>query len=159
MKKNKALVFDMDGTIADLYGVNGWLADLRSESIRPYAMAKPLYDMVKLNTVLDLLKGFGYTIIVTSWLANNSTDEYKKNVARVKREWLEEYEFPADIINIVDYGTPKQNVTRSANYTEQILFDDNAEIRNDWDLGRTVDASADIMEFLIDLASREIMNV
>jgi phosphoserine phosphatase len=28
---NKAIYFDMDGTIADLYGVSGWLADLEAE--------------------------------------------------------------------------------------------------------------------------------
>ena len=27
----KTLVFDMDGTIADLYGVKGWLKMLRAE--------------------------------------------------------------------------------------------------------------------------------
>ena len=32
----KAIYFDMDGTIADLYAVDGWLADLRSENVRPY---------------------------------------------------------------------------------------------------------------------------
>ena len=38
----KAIYFDMDGTIADLYGVDGWLDDLMNESTRPYAAAAPL---------------------------------------------------------------------------------------------------------------------
>ena len=32
---NKTLVFDMDGTIADLYGVEGWLEMLRAEDETP----------------------------------------------------------------------------------------------------------------------------
>ena len=42
---NKAIFFDMDGTIADLYGVDGWLDDLRAERVRPYAEAKPLVNL------------------------------------------------------------------------------------------------------------------
>ena len=34
--------FDMDGTIADLYGVNGWLEMLREENARPYGIANPM---------------------------------------------------------------------------------------------------------------------
>ena len=30
--KLKMICFDMDGTIADLYGVSGWLDDLRAEN-------------------------------------------------------------------------------------------------------------------------------
>lgn len=31
----KMIWFDMDGTIADLYGVENWLEDLRNEVARP----------------------------------------------------------------------------------------------------------------------------
>ena len=53
---NRTLVFDMDGTIANLYGVNGWLKDLRSESDRPYRVAEPMYKMDELNSILNELK-------------------------------------------------------------------------------------------------------
>ena len=33
----KKIYFDMDGTIADFYGVDGWLADLEAHNVRPYA--------------------------------------------------------------------------------------------------------------------------
>ena len=42
---NRTLVFDMDGTIANLYGVENWLEDLRSFNPRPYIVAEPMYDM------------------------------------------------------------------------------------------------------------------
>ena len=52
MNEKKVIVFDMDGTIADLYGVTNWLADLRNFNPRPYAEALPLCDMAKLKEVL-----------------------------------------------------------------------------------------------------------
>ena len=68
----KTLVFDMDGTIADLYGVENWLHDLRMESVRPYTQAKPIYDMELLNDILLMLKACGWRIVVTSWLARSN---------------------------------------------------------------------------------------
>ena len=41
----KAIYFDMDGTIADLYGVPNWLDCLIAEKTKPYREAKPLVDM------------------------------------------------------------------------------------------------------------------
>ena len=63
---NKTLVFDMDGTIADFYGVQGWLESILAEDVKPYATAKPIYDMDVLSTILDGLKGFGWRVAVTS---------------------------------------------------------------------------------------------
>ena len=39
---NITINFDMDGTIADLYGEENWLDDLINERTTPYANAKPL---------------------------------------------------------------------------------------------------------------------
>ena len=39
MTNTKVIVFDMDGTIADLYGVNGWLEMLNAENPKPYEIA------------------------------------------------------------------------------------------------------------------------
>ena len=37
--------FDMDGTIADLYAVEGWLNSLRAFDPKPYAKAQPMLNM------------------------------------------------------------------------------------------------------------------
>lgn len=65
----KMLVFDMDGTIADLYGVEGWLSMLEAENPAPYEVAAPLYDMAELCELLNELRAASWTIAVTSWLA------------------------------------------------------------------------------------------
>ena len=78
----KVLIFDMDGTIADLYGVDGWLEMLRAENPMPYEIAEPMVDMNKLSTVLNELAVLGWTIAITSWLSMNSTQAYKNAVRK-----------------------------------------------------------------------------
>ena len=147
---NKVLVFDMDGTIADFYNVPQWLAYLENSDATPYKIAKPLYDMDSLNTVLSLLKNKGYRIVVTSWLAKNSSKEFDKATRKAKLKWLEKYGFPCDEVHLVKYGTTKANCTRKLG-GYQILIDDNQTVRKGWNLGNTIDATGNIMKALVDL--------
>lgn len=147
----KMIVFDMDGTIADLYGVKNWLTDLQNENTRPYEQARPLYDMREMKKVLEQLKNNGWEIVVTTWLAKDGSKEYNKRTAYAKKEWLAKYDFPYDEIHCVKYGTTKANCTRNkADF--QILIDDNKKVRDGWTLGTTVNAKYDIMKFLKALA-------
>ena len=150
----KVLVFDMDGTIANLYGVENWLADLRAYNPRPYEVATPMYDMDLLNLLLDVLKAQGWTIAVTSWLSMDSTAEYDRAVRKAKREWLERYNFPFDEIHLVKYGTTKANCTRHLG-GYQILVDDNEKVRNGWNLGGTINANENIIDKLVELLLTE----
>lgn len=140
----KVLVFDMDGTIANLYGVDNWLEMLRSSDITPYETAKPLYNMAELNNILNQLKILGWRVAVTSWLAKGATEEYNKAVTKAKKEWLQRYDFPADEIHIVRYGATKADSTRKLG-GYQILIDDNAKVRKGWHLGNTINAENDII--------------
>jgi len=147
---NRTLVFDMDGTIANLYGVENWLTALRNSDVTPYEVAEPMYDMALLNSVLNQFRLEGWKVVVTSWLAKNSTKAYNKAVAKAKTDWLEKYNFPYDELHIVKYGTRKDTCTkRLGGY--QILIDDNADVRNDWKLGNTIDANNDIVEKLFEI--------
>ena len=152
---NKTLVFDMDGTLADFYGVVGWLDYLHDSNPTPYIVAQPLYDMKKLNAVLNMLKVYGWKIVVTSWLAKGSTKEFDKEVRKAKLEWLENVDFPYDEIHLVKYGTTKANCTRKIGGF-QILVDDNADVRKGWSLGGTIDANENIMQKLIKIMTYEL---
>lgn len=152
---NKTLVFDMDGTIANLYGVDGWLADLRSENVRPYVEATPLYNMDKLAELLNTFKDCGWRIVVTTWLAKDATKAYDNAVRKAKINWLTKYNFPYDEIHLVKYGTTKANCTRKIGGF-QILVDDNEKVRKGWTLGDTIDASESIIERLFDYLIEEI---
>ena len=147
---NKALVFDMDGTIANLYGVEGWLEMLRSEDATPYEVAAPIYAPFALNAVLYALKNKGWKIIITTWLAKGSTKEYDNKVRTAKKNWLERMGFPYDEIHLVKYGTTKANCTRKQGGF-QILIDDNEQVRKGWKLGRTIDANNNILDELVAL--------
>jgi len=147
---NKTLVFDMDGTLANFYGVDGWLEDIRNENTRPYDIAKPLYNMEVLNAILDLLRAQGWTIAITTWLAKGSTKAFDDMVRASKIAWLQKYNFSYDEIHLVRYGTTKANCTRK-NGGVQILVDDNEKIRKGWHLGSTIDANKNIIDELINL--------
>ena len=127
----KAIYFDMDGTIADLYGVEGWLNDLESENARPYATAKPLIRMSALARVLNRLQREGYTIGIISWLSKGGSDDYNEKVAYAKQKWLKQHlaSVNFDEINIVKYGTPKST---AVNIQGGILFDDEERNRTEW---------------------------
>ena len=147
---NKVLVFDMDGTIADFYNVDGWLDCLMAEDTRPYREARPLYDMFALMEVLNELKNDGWRVAVTTWLAKDATREYDKAVRKAKLEWLERFGFPYDELHMVKYGTTKADCTRKLG-GHQILIDDNAKVRKGWTLGATFDANKNVYEFLKNL--------
>lgn len=147
---NKVLVFDMDGTIADLYGVEGWLDCLMAEDARPYTTARPFYDMFAMMEVLNELKNDGWRVVVTTWLAKDATKEYDKAVRKAKLEWLDRFGFPYDELHMVKYGTTKANCTRKLG-GHQILIDDNAKVRKGWKLGPTFDAKQNVYDFLKNL--------
>lgn len=143
----KAIVFDMDGTLVNLYSVSEWLEKLRSYDATPYSAAKPIYDAKELVPLIAELKDRGFRIIVTSWLSKGSTKEYDAAVRKAKKEWLAEYGFPYNEIHLVKYGTPKMKCSRGkAKY--QILVDDDAEVRSKWTLGATIDANENIIPML-----------
>jgi hypothetical protein len=157
MKKVKYLCFDMDGTIADLYGVEDWLSMLRAENPLPYEIAKPMWDMERLNGVLAAARKKGIKVVIITWLSLNSSEEYKTAVRQAKRKWLEENEFTFDSFHAVQYGATKGNSIRRVIKSNEsaILFDDNEKIRYGWNFGDTVDPmETDIIEFIEGLIGR-----
>lgn len=128
---NITINFDMDGTIADLYGVDNWLKYLIAEDTFPYANAEPLLRLSALARKLNSLQREGYQLAVISWLSKSGTDEYNKAVTEVKKEWLRKH-LPSvkwDRVTIVPYGTPKQNFCHT---DLDILFDDEERNRTNW---------------------------
>ena len=139
------IFFDMDGTIADLYGVENWLDYLIASDALPYEIAKPLIRLNVLARILNRLQKQGYKVGVISWLAKNSNTAYDEKVTRAKKEWLKKHlaSVNFDEIHIVKYGTPKQTFAKTEN---DILFDDEEKNRNDW-TGKAFDVN-EIIEIL-----------
>jgi 5'(3')-deoxyribonucleotidase len=144
-KMNITINFDMDGTIADLYGVENWLEYLLAEDTTPYAVATPLVRLATLARRLNTLQRNGYEIAIISWLSKSGSDEYNAKVTEVKLDWLKKH-LPSvawDRITIVPYGTPKQNF---CNNPLDVLFDDEERNRENW-TGRAYDVQ-NILEIL-----------
>ncbi len=111
--------FDLDGTIADFYGVDGWLDAIRAEDTAPYDLAKPLGDLKRLGA---LCAAYGATVGVISWCARGASESYDKAVRRAKKKWLAD-NFPYAVeTHIVKYGTPKHTVTKIKK--DVVLVDD-----------------------------------
>ena len=128
---NVTINFDMDGTIADLYGVENWLPMLRAEDETPYLIAPPLVRLCTLARMLNKLQKDGYNIAVVSWLSKCGTEEYNERVTNAKLEWLAKH-LPSvhwDRITIVEHGTPKENFCDTP---FDILFDDEEKNRENW---------------------------
>lgn len=125
---DKKICFDMDGTLGNFYGVEGWLNDLENKNPRPYREAKPLVNMNSLAKQLNRLQGKGYKIQIISWLSKNSNNDFDKKVISVKMAWLKKHlgSVKFDKIDIVPYGTPKHE------YGSGVLFDDEEKNRSNW---------------------------
>ena len=139
------ICFDMDGTIADLYGVDGWLNYLIAEDTRPYKEAKPMVNMNVLARRLNTLQRAGYEIGVISWTSKNGSAQYNARVNEVKRAWLHRHlaSVRFDFVEIVPYGYSKNNFAKNIN---DVLFDDEENNRKNWS-GKAYDVK-NILEIL-----------
>lgn len=142
------IAFDMDGTIANLYGVENWLADLIAENTRPYAEAEVMVNMNVLARLLNKLQKQGIEIGIISWLSKSGSDKYNAKVAEVKKAWLKKHlaSVHFDFIEIVKYGTDKNLVNRTS---ADILFDDEIGNRENWKgIAHNVDNIIEILKAL-----------
>lgn len=159
---SKEIILDLDGTIADLYGVNNWLQDLEAGNVTPYQMADLMYDEIMLNSCLDLLKQLNYTIKIVSWGSKTAIGnrEALHEIEKTKKEWLQKYGIPYSKLYVIDYGTPK---SKFINSTFSILIDDSLEVQNEFlhsnkgCVKMVIDAANEnILDCLIDLIEKEL---
>ena len=126
----RTIYFDMDGTIADLYGVDNWLPRLRNEDATPYAEAHPLCNMDTLCKLLTEAKAMGYMIGIITWLSKEATKKYKRAVTQAKKEWIKKHiAIEIDEMHFIQYGTRKDYVAKDK---EGIIFDDDNRVRAKW---------------------------
>ena len=133
----KAIYFDMDGTIANLYGVENWLEQLINEDSTPYTNAKPMCNFSLLARRLNILQRKGYHLGIISWLSKNSSKYYDEKVTNAKIKWLNTHlkSVKWNEIKIIGYGTPKE---KNVLYPKGILFDDEIQNRKNW-IGKAYD--------------------
>lgn len=130
--------FDMDGTIADLYGVENWLEMLIAHDETPYAIAKPIVNLSVLAKLMNKVQRKGFEICIVSALAKDSTAEYDERVRNAKIKWLANHlkSVHFDEIRFVPYWYTKNDVNTGAD----VLFDDEERHLEKW-TGTAVHAS------------------
>lgn len=124
--------FDMDGTIADLYGVTDWLPAILARDTRPYEVARGIGNLALIARLLNKAQKNGHEVGIISWTAKNAPAEYNERVATAKREWLARHlaSVKWNEIKVVEYGTNKRTACGAG-----ILFDDEKPNRDTWGAG------------------------
>lgn len=141
MKKVKTIYFDMDGTIADLYGEENWLQDILTEKTSAYENAKPLTNMEKLEKILLELQAKKIDIGIITWLGKNANKSYKNKTRVAKHNWLKKHlpNINFNEIHMVQYGTPKHLIAKDR---KGLIFDDDKQVREKWQ-GIAIDPTKD----------------
>ena len=144
------ILFDLDGTLGNLYGRKNWLEELKSE-IPIYEELEPLINMEELNAIAYKLKSIGVEFGVVTWLAMGASENYEFITSMEKYRWCKKYIPFITEFECQPYGTPKQTNYRNR---QCILIDDNAEVRASFETPhrrKTFDANDDIIAFLTNL--------
>ena len=144
------IFFDMDGTIADLYGHEGWLEKIVNEEEGLFRNLRTIYDPLQLMEIKVLDTDLPLQMEIITWTPMNASPEYCQKVENEKREWaLEKFGDVFSQVNVLPYGVPKQYAETKKSQL-MILVDDNPEVLAMWETGkqrkgilRTPDLTAD----------------
>lgn len=123
------VILDMDGTIADLYKVENWLGKIRNFDPTPYTEAALM--VAGIAEAVKAIREAGAEVKVVSWLSKETNSDFDKLVRKAKRDWLAEQGIEVDSVRCIPYGTQKAYCRNPENIN--ILFDDNAEVRESFE--------------------------
>lgn len=121
----KTVYLDMDGTIANLYGIENWLPRLRAEDKTIFLECEP---MISEKELLDKFPTENFEMKILSMTPLNATENYCLDVINQKNERLNKY-FPSITKRIYKPYGHNKNLKNSKN---AILIDDSEPIRNSW---------------------------
>lgn len=127
---DRAIYFDMDGTIADFYSVPNWLARLDNEDPSPYYEADPLVDTELLWDLCATANAAGYRIGIISWLSKYASYDFSQKIIDAKLEWCDEFLPEIDEIVLAPHGVPKSTLAEIRR--NAILIDDEEPNRIEW---------------------------
>lgn len=131
----RTVYFDMDGTIADLYGVPDVFKRLDNNDASPYLEAAPIPEYIEM---LKEFKSLGHRIgIITagSRFPPNTPEDVKKQMnidtEEVKKKWLDKQGLTPyiDTFQFIPYGVSKYSVAEDKT---GILVDDEDKVLNTW---------------------------
>lgn len=135
---------DLDGTVANLYDVPGWLGRILAGDDLPYRVARPCGDMGGLR---ELARRVDMTFL--SWGPRGADGAFLGRVRAAKRAWLDAQGLESVPLVCIPYGTPKSQAARAAG---AYLLDDEERNVKEWEraggFGILVRDFADVETFL-----------
>lgn len=138
-----AICFDMDGVLADLYGVENWEEQLRAAIATPYMDADPIVDVNYVNDIINMFwMHFQIPTYIISWSSmrvGKANWFYDERVKNVKKTWVNKYlpTIPDDNIFVVPYGVSKSSVAADV-AGNPVLIDDSADNIGEWNWANSV---------------------
>lgn len=127
----KYLVFDMDGTIADLYAQEDWLEKLDNKDVSPFINAPLIYSQIELLKTINKCKANGWNIFIITYGPKNHDSKFLKEVTNAKLDWLKKYKLPYDNFICTRWGIQKwKHIPKDALLA--ILIDDDKQNRLEW---------------------------
>lgn len=132
---SRKIYFDLDGTLYNLYATENWLEKIRNEVNGIFSGDNRMFENNFYKIVSELLN-IGYEFGVITWLPMQASPEYEEICRHEKMEWIKKYLPFVSEINIIPYGTPKQNAIQKR---AQIMYliDDNTEVGEMWKMAQT----------------------
>lgn len=133
----KGIFFDLDGTIAELYKVEGWLPKLRNNDWSVYSECAPRHNYQRINAAIEALIANGWQVGVITWASKGiGWNKELQEIAGIKFNWLCKF-FPAlagGNFACIPYGYSKADYLEEMGdaYKVAYLVDDNKEVRQEW---------------------------
>lgn len=126
----KRIIFDLDGTLYDLYNVPDWEKKLRQEKENVFLEGKTFLNDDFYEIVEELLK-IGFHFDVATWLPMFASPQYEEKCKREKEQWIKKNLKFVENIYIDTYGVPKQEMIKKKS-SLMILIDDNLKVCEQW---------------------------
>ena len=79
------IYFDMDGTLANLYGIDNWVDRLESYDSSVYEEAEPMFNFRQFARILNKLQDKGVYIGIISWNSKCGDNKYHEAVKMAKK--------------------------------------------------------------------------
>ena len=134
----KAIYFDMDGTLAGLFFVKGYKETLAAGDATPYEIAKPLFNVDEVKAEITRLKSLGYIIGIVSYYGADADAEMVEKTIKAKKDWLKNY-FPYADESEIYITSPEYKKSDIVKIKNSILIDDSKKNREEWKNGLTID--------------------
>lgn len=127
--KVKAVYFDMDGVLCDLYGVHNWRNLITRGDVTPYVKAGSLVNPGELYKVVTALQERGLHVGVLTWGAKGSNKRFLKETKQAKLAWLARtYRVVWNSVKVMPYGMDKSKYAMA----DSVLIDDSPINRARW---------------------------